>query len=410
MAAPMPMLTGTTHRSIRITSSIRSPWPIVGSIAAGALATGAVLFMHGHGWELMALGFIAVLLVMAVWWRDVIREATFLGFHNPVVQLGMRYGMALFIASEVMFFSAFFWAFFTSSLFPVGGTWPPQGIHPFDPFEFPFLNTLILLLSGTTVTWAHHSIIHGNRKGLIQGLALTVLLGMSFTALQALEYSEAAFHYSGNIYGATFFMATGFHGFHVIVGTIFLAVCLWRATQGHFAGSSFLVSKPPWYWHFVDVVWLFLFRLHLLVGHGERFAARGGLSAADPGNERSVTSAPYYAPVSPLRAAFGCRCPRCGEGSLFTGLLTVRAACPVCGLDLSAADAGDGPAVFVIFALGFIVVGLAAIVEIRFSPPIWLHMLLWTPLILVGAIALLRPMKAGLIALQYRHRQLGSAG
>ena len=132
---------------------------------------------------------------MAVWWRDVIREATFQGYHTPVVQLGLRYGMALFIASEVMFFSAFFWAFFSSSLFPVGGVWPPKGIHPFDPLSLPFLNTLILLLSGTTVTWAHHSLIEGDRKGLIQGLTLTVLLGLCFTCVQAYEYGHAAFSF-----------------------------------------------------------------------------------------------------------------------------------------------------------------------------------------------------------------------
>ena len=211
-----------------------SPWPILGSIAAGLLATGGVLFMHGYGWWLMAIGFLAVLATMAVWWRDVIREATFEGHHTPVVQLGLLYGMALFIASEVMFFSA--------ALYPADGVWPPKGIHPFDPFEFPFLNTLILLLSGTTVTWAHHSLLEGNQKGLIQGLTITVILGLCFTSVQAYEYGHAAFTFrfdegvpgAGGIYPSTFFMATGFHGFHVIVGTIFLAVCLWRATQGHF--------------------------------------------------------------------------------------------------------------------------------------------------------------------------------
>src|ERR1043166_6776814 len=162
-----------------------SPWPIVGSISAGLMATGGVLYMHGYGWSLLLIGAICVLGTMFVWWRDVIREATFQGYHTPVVQLGMRYGMALFIASEVMFFAAFFWAFFASSLFPVGGVWPPKTIHPFDPWEFPFLNTLILLLSGTTVTWAHHSLIEGNQKGLAQGLAVTVLLGISFTCVQS---------------------------------------------------------------------------------------------------------------------------------------------------------------------------------------------------------------------------------
>jgi len=237
-----------------------SPWPLVGSIAGGVMATGAVLFMHGHGTALLIIGALLVLATMFAWWRDVRNEATFQGYHTPVVQIGLRFGMALFIASEVMFFAAFFWAFFTSSLFPVGGVWPPKGIHPFDPFAFPFLNTLILLLSGTTVTWAHHSLLEGNYKGLIQGLTVTVLLGLSFTCVQAYEYSHAAFHFSGGIYPSTFFMATGFHGFHVIIGTTFLAVCLWRAKKGDFTPTHhFGLEAAAWYWHFVDVVWLFLF-------------------------------------------------------------------------------------------------------------------------------------------------------
>jgi len=242
-----------------------SAWPLIGSIAAGVMATGGVLFMHdyvvlGSRFTVLVIGALMVLGTMFVWWRDVRREATFEGYHTPVVQIGMRFGMALFIASEVMFFAAFFWAFFTSSLFPVGGVWPPKGIHPFNPFEFPFLNTLILLLSGTTVTWAHHSLLEGNYKGLIQGLTVTVLLGISFTCVQAYEYSHAAFHFTGGIYPSTFFMATGFHGFHVIIGTTFLAVCLWRAKKGDFTPTHhFGLEAAAWYWHFVDVVWLFLF-------------------------------------------------------------------------------------------------------------------------------------------------------
>ena len=254
-----------------------SPWPLVGSIAAGVMAMGGVLFMHGYGTAALIIGALMVLGTMAVWWRDVIREATFQGYHTPVVQLGLRYGMALFIASEVMFFAAFFWAFFTSSLFPVGGVWPPQGIHPFNPFEFPFLNTLILLLSGTTVTWAHHSLLEGNQKGLVQGLTVTVLLGLSFTCVQAYEYSHAAFTFSGGIYPSTFFMATGFHGFHVIIGTTFLAVCLWRSQRGDFTPTHhFGLEAAAWYWHFVDVVWLFLFVCVYWWGEGSGGAGVAG--------------------------------------------------------------------------------------------------------------------------------------
>jgi cytochrome c oxidase subunit 3 len=240
-----------------------SPWPIVGAFSAGLMFLGTVLALHGSSWTMAAIGFGLVLATMFLWWRDVVKEATFQGHHTPIVQLGMRYGMTLFIASEVMFFVAFFWAFFASSLVPkeaTGGVWPPKGIIPFDAFHLPFLNTLILLLSGTTVTWAHHSLLKGDRKGTLRGLALTVLLGLSFTSLQAVEYSHALFNFSGNIFGATFFMATGFHGFHVIVGTIFLAVCLVRAYKGHFTPEHhFGFEAAAWYWHFVDVVWLFLF-------------------------------------------------------------------------------------------------------------------------------------------------------
>ena len=248
-----------------------SPWPVVGAIGAFVLAVGAVLWMHemASSW-IMILGFAIVFYTMFAWWRDVIREAH-KGDHMPVVQLHLRYGMILFIASEVMFFVAWFWAFFDASLFAgeeiqaarvefTGGHWPPQGVEVFDPWHLPLINTLILLTSGTTVTWAHHALLHDDRKGLVQGLALTVALGLLFTAVQAYEYQHAAFSFAGSIYGSTFFMATGFHGFHVIVGTIFLIVCLLRAMKGHFTPKQhFGFEAAAWYWHFVDVVWLFLF-------------------------------------------------------------------------------------------------------------------------------------------------------
>ena len=243
-----------------------SPWPLLSAFAGGLLVTGIILLAHyGMRWPLYA-GVLGVLLCMFLWWRDVLKESRTPGLHSAVVRLGLRYGMILFIASEVMFFVAFFWAYFHFALYPehVAGAekaiWPPAGIKTFDPWHLPFLNTMILLLSGCTVTWAHHGLLKGDRKALITGLALTVLLGMIFTGLQAWEYMVAPFPFTGGVYPSTFFLATGFHGFHVIVGTVFLAVCLFRATAGHFTPEKhFGFEAAAWYWHFVDVVWLFLF-------------------------------------------------------------------------------------------------------------------------------------------------------
>jgi len=251
-----------------------SPWPAIGAAAAFILAVGAVMWMHGSSPAVMFIGFAGVLYTMFMWWRDVVKESH-KGDHTDVVSLHLRYGMLLFIASEVMFFVAWFWAFFDASLFSgdamqaarfeaTSGVWPPKGIEVFDPWHLPLINTLILLTSGTTVTWAHHALLNNDRKGLKWGLALTIALGLLFTSIQAYEYSHAAFAFNrdngGNIYGSTFFMATGFHGFHVIIGTLFLIVCLFRALKGHFRPEKhFGFEAAAWYWHFVDVVWLFLF-------------------------------------------------------------------------------------------------------------------------------------------------------
>ena len=288
-----------------------SPWPIVGSVAALLLAVGLISWMHkmyaaapvvfaagAIGWMhhmytgapiVFGIGVIGVLYTMVGWWSDVIREANG-GDHTRVVQLHHRYGMILFIASEVMFFVAWFWAYFSTALFPadphhvartelLGGVWPPKGIETFDPWHLPLLNTLILLTSGTTVTWAHHALLHDDRQGLKWGLICTIALGLLFTCVQAYEYSHAAFNYAGHIYGATFFMATGFHGAHVIIGSIFLIVCLIRAYAGHFNSKQHLGFEfAAWYWHFVDVVWLFLFVCIYVWGSGggEHAAAAAG--------------------------------------------------------------------------------------------------------------------------------------
>jgi len=255
-----------------------SPWPLTGSLGGLMFTFGMVQYMHDKPlgglpaiWWIVP-GIVFILGTMFFWFSDIVDEGEHQGHHTQVVQIGLRYGMALFIASEVMFFAAFFWAFFDASLFPkeaIGHIWPPKTIRPFDPFELPLLNTLILLTSGCTVTWAHHALRENDRKGLIQGLTITVLLGLCFTACQAYEYSHAAFGFKDTVFASTFFMATGFHGFHVIVGTTFLAVCLFRSLKGHFKPEHhFGFEAAAWYWHFVDVVWLFLFIFVYIWGGG----------------------------------------------------------------------------------------------------------------------------------------------
>jgi len=246
-------------------------WPFVGSMSALTFTSGMVLSFYPDLFGtaasiVMWAGLAGLIATFFMWFKNIVVEAQ-RGDHTPVVQLHMRYGMILFIASEVMFFVGWFWAWFDFSLFPstltevVGGVWPPKAIDEvLDPFALPLLNTLILLCSGTTVTWAHHSLIHGDRKGLKQGLWATIALGVLFSFIQAYEYAVAPFSFGGNTYSSAFYMATGFHGFHVIVGTIFLAVCLYRAYLGHFTPRQhFGFEAAAWYWHFVDVVWLFLF-------------------------------------------------------------------------------------------------------------------------------------------------------
>jgi cytochrome c oxidase subunit III len=244
-----------------------SPWPIVGAIGGLMIVVGIILAAHFGDYIVLSIGAAVVIATAFFWWRDVIRESRTPGLHSPVVRLGLRYGMMFFITSEVMFFVAFFWAFFNFALFPenVAGlahpVWPPPGIHTPDPWHFAILMTMILLLSGCTITWAHHALIENNRKALITGLGLTILLGIAFTATQLWEYTHSPFTFGNTtIYPSVFFLATGFHGFHVIVGTSFLIVCWFRARAGHFTPQRhFGFEAAAWYWHFVDVVWLFLF-------------------------------------------------------------------------------------------------------------------------------------------------------
>lgn len=261
-----------------------SPWPIIGAMGGFCLVFGIILAAHFGSYLLLGVGVVLIAATMVGWWRAVLSESRVPGLHSKLVQLGMRYGMMLFITSEVLFFVSFFWAWFNFAIYPdnVSGqanpVWPPAGVTTFDPFHLPFLNTMILLLSGTTITWAHHSLLERDKRGLVMGLGLTVLLGMTFTLCQAIEYSDAPFKFvGGGIYPSVFFLATGFHGFHVIVGTIFLIVCWFRARSDDFTVERhFGFEAAAWYWHFVDVVWLFLFVCIYYFGAGHIEAHIGG--------------------------------------------------------------------------------------------------------------------------------------
>nr|UHA55338.1 cytochrome c oxidase subunit III [Dimorphopteryx sp. 1 GYN-2021] len=240
-----------------------SPWPLLGALSTMIMMTGSIKMFNYNISNLFLLGVLIILLIMYQWWRDIIRESTFQGLHTSSVTMGMKWGMILFITSEVFFFVSFFWAFFHSSLSPsieIGGEWPPKGILPFNPFHIPLLNTLILISSGLTITWSHHSMMNENKKESMMGLLITIILGILFSMLQGYEYLEAPFSMADSIYGSTFFMATGFHGIHVLIGTTFLLINFFRLMNNHFSiFHHFGFEASAWYWHFVDVVWLFLY-------------------------------------------------------------------------------------------------------------------------------------------------------
>lgn len=239
------------------------PWPLTSSLGAFTLAIGLARWFHGYGISCFFIAIILIIISIYQWWRDVVREGTYMGHHTRPVAVGLRWGIILFITSEVMFFFAFFWAFFHSSLAPtpeIGCSWPPTGIHPLNPFRVPLLNTAVLLASGVTVTWAHHRLIEAKRIDTLQALTITVILGAYFTVLQAGEYVAAPFTIADRVYGTTFFVATGFHGLHVLIGSRFLIICLLRTLLHHFSsGHHFGFEAAAWYWHFVDVVWICLY-------------------------------------------------------------------------------------------------------------------------------------------------------
>nr|YP_004021395.1 cytochrome c oxidase subunit III [Phobaeticus serratipes]BAJ24535.1 cytochrome c oxidase subunit III [Phobaeticus serratipes] len=240
-----------------------SPWPLTGAMSTMLMLIGMIKFFHKSSMSIMLLGMLMTMMMMIQWWRDTVRESTYQGMHTKVVIKGLRWGMILFIVSEILFFLSFFWAFFHSSLSPtvqLGSMWPPNGIMTFNPMQIPLLNTMILLTSGVTITWAHHSLLNNNMMEMNKSLIITILMGTYFTLLQMYEYMEAPFTISDSVYGSSFFMATGFHGMHVIIGTTFLIVCMTRQLNFHFSPNHHMgFEAAAWYWHFVDVVWLFLY-------------------------------------------------------------------------------------------------------------------------------------------------------
>nr|YP_010582979.1 cytochrome c oxidase subunit III [Warodia hoso]UGN61425.1 cytochrome c oxidase subunit III [Warodia hoso]WRY72453.1 cytochrome c oxidase subunit III [Warodia biguttata] len=241
----------------------KSPWPITGAIGLMTMLCGVTSWFNSSIMTNMLMGTFIIILTMIQWWRDVIRESTLQGLHTKKVILSMKLGMLMFILSEVLFFMSFFWSFFHSSLAPameIGMKWPPLGIITFNPMNIPMLNTMILLSSGITITWAHNELINKNYSKMNQAMIMTVILGVYFTILQAYEYLESPFCISDSVFGSTFFMATGFHGLHVIIGTLFILVSTKRSFNLHFSEYHHVgFEASAWYWHFVDVVWLFLY-------------------------------------------------------------------------------------------------------------------------------------------------------
>nr|YP_010560310.1 cytochrome c oxidase subunit III [Euxiphydria potanini]AYV97248.1 cytochrome c oxidase subunit 3 [Xiphydria sp. ZJUH 2008002]UYW35400.1 cytochrome c oxidase subunit 3 [Euxiphydria potanini] len=242
-----------------------SPWPILMSFNFLNFMLGMNKFFYFKNYNLFMFSILLMIFCSIHWWRDVIRESTYQGYHTSIVLEGLRLGMILFIISEIFFFLSFFWTYFHMMLSPsieIGSIWPPKGIINFNPYNIPLLNTLILLSSGSSVTWSHHSMLNNMYMKSKNSLMLTIILGVYFTLLQIFEYYNAPFTICDSIYGSIFFMTTGFHGIHVIIGTFFLFVCFIRLKYNQFSFYHHLgYEMSIWYWHFVDVIWLFLFIL-----------------------------------------------------------------------------------------------------------------------------------------------------
>nr|BAW89008.1 cytochrome c oxidase subunit III [Apis koschevnikovi] len=247
-----------------------SPWPIILSFSLMNSLISTAIWIYSSNLLFMMLNFINTTMIMMLWFRDIIRESTFQGLHTLYVTNFLKFGMILFIISELMFFISFFWAFFHSSISPnieIDMLWPPKDIKFFDPMEIPLLNSFILVSSGFTVTLSHYFLITNNFKFSKLYLFITIFLGIYFMMIQLIEYMNSYFCFNDSVYGSIFYMTTGFHGLHVFIGVIFLSISLYRMSKIHFSNMHNMnFEMAIWYWHFVDIVWLFLYSfIYLLI-------------------------------------------------------------------------------------------------------------------------------------------------
>nr|YP_009434610.1 cytochrome c oxidase subunit III [Melaphis rhois]ATE90570.1 cytochrome c oxidase subunit III [Melaphis rhois] len=240
-----------------------SPWPILMALNSFNLMISNIMIFNFKFNNTSMLNLTLMIIISMLWWRDIIRESTFQGNHNFYIMNLIKLSMILFIISEMFLFISFFWNFLHNSLSPsieLGLNWPPKNINFFNPLLIPLLNTVILLTSSFTITLTHFYLLNNSKSQSIKFMNLTIILSLYFLMLQGLEYKQANFTFSDSIFGSSFYIATGFHGLHVMIGTIFLIINLLRMIKMHISYIHHISFElAAWYWHFIDIIWLFLY-------------------------------------------------------------------------------------------------------------------------------------------------------
>lgn len=246
-----------------------SPWPIIASINLINLILRTILWIYLNNLILIIINLIILILVSLIWFRDIIRERTFQGIHSLLIISIIKFRIIIFIISELFFFISFFWTFFHNSISPsieINFSWPPLIIKFFNPFEIPLLNSIILIISGFTVTLRHYNLLNNKSKSRILNLIFTIILGFYFNLIQIFEYYNSFFCINDRIFGSIFYLSTGFHGIHVLIGTLILLYSLIRIYKNHFSSIHHINFEfSIWYWHFVDVIWLFIYIFYYIL-------------------------------------------------------------------------------------------------------------------------------------------------